>query len=172
MKKLTAAEQSYKNFRDKITYALPYVKPIPTKCWGKHKPKRGSEFAAGIDLYNNGESISLMQGQTAVVNTQTAMAIPHGYVGLVFPRSGFGFKGLTLINGTGVIDSDYRGEILVKVVLGTDDGSKNINQMDIDNGTRFAQIVIVPVLMADIKLVDELDDTDRGAGGIGSSGTK
>ena len=141
------------------------VETIKFKCEGDFAPTRGTPFAAGIDLYNNGNDIHLSRnGSTAMINTLTSVEIPEGFVGLVFPRSSYGVKGMRLRNSTGVIDSDYRGHI--KVFL-TKDGNDSLT---IKKGDRFAQMVIVPCLLYDIELVEELSDTERGMGGFGSTG--
>lgn len=99
------------------------------------------------------------------VPTGLAMAIPEGYVGLIFARSGLATKhGLTPANCVGVIDSDYRGEILVGLQNSGD------SQFTVQPGDRIAQLMIAPVIQASIQMVDELDDTARGAGGFGSTG--
>lgn len=136
---------------------------IKVKCWGDHKPRRANAFAAGIDLINNGESVTVVEGEYTNVETKTAMQIPDGYVGLVVVRSGFGFKGLSLINSVGVIDSDYRGEIGVRLI------SHSKDPIEIPHGERFAQIVIVPCSLAEVEYVDELTETERGESGFGSN---
>ncbi len=130
-------------------------------------PTYGTEYSAGADLYNSGEQISIPPHTTAIVHTGIAMEIPEGYCGLVFARSGLAAKrGLAPANKVGVIDSDYRGEIMVALHNHTE------NTATVDVGERVAQLAIVPFLKADFELADELSDTLRGAGGFGSTGRK
>ena len=132
-------------------------------------PTYGTEFSAGADLYAvcDRDKTEIPPHETVLVHTGIAMEIPEGYVGLVFARSSLGTKrGLAPANKVGVIDSDYRGEIMVSLHNHTN----TIQQ--IDNGERIAQLAIVPFLKADFIVSDELDDTARGAGGFGSTGTK
>lgn len=128
-------------------------------------PKRQTEGAAGIDLFNNAEDITLYAKSSRVFETGTFVEIPEGYVGLVFVRSSMGFKrDVTLSNSVGVIDSDYRGEIKVKLY------NHSCECYEIKRGERIAQLVIVPCFTGDYNLVDELSDTKRGEGGFGSTG--
>lgn len=132
-------------------------------------PSRATEGSAGADLYAVCESdfIEIPAHETVLIHTGLAFEIPDGFVGLVFARSSLGTKrGLAPANKVGVIDSDYRGEVMVSLHNHT-----NMLQQ-IDNGERIAQLVIVPFLKADFILSDELDDTERGAGGFGSTGKK
>ena len=131
-------------------------------------PTYGSEFSAGADLYALAdETITIAPHETVLVHTGVAMEIPTGYVGLVFARSGLATKrALAPANKVGVIDSDYRGEIMVAL---HNHGSE---AKTIENGERIAQIVLVPYLTAEFDEVDELSDTVRGEGGFGSTGRK
>ena len=131
-------------------------------------PTYGSEFSAGADLYALAdEPITIAPHETVLVHTGVAMEIPTGYVGLVFARSGLATKrALAPANKVGVIDSDYRGEIMVAL---HNHGSE---AKTIENGERIAQLVLVPYLTADFDEVDELSDTVRGEGGFGSTGRK
>ena len=131
-------------------------------------PTYGSAAAAGADLYACADSdITIEAGATVLVHTGVAMAIPEGYVGLIFARSGLATKrGLAPANKVGVIDSDYRGEIMVAL---HNHGSE---PRTLSDGERIAQIVFTPYHTAAFSVVDELDDTARGAGGFGSTGTK
>lgn len=110
--------------------------------------------------------VTLQAGARAVIPTGLAMALPSAdYVALVFARSGLGIKkGVCLSNGVGVIDSDYRGEIAVGLV--------NLSGEDytVQPGDRIAQLMVVPVVQPTVTLADELDETDRGSGGLGSTG--
>ena len=112
------------------------------------------------------EPVTIPAGGRAVIPTGIAIALPSAqYVALVFARSGLGIKhGVAPANCVGVIDSDYRGEIMV--------GLQNSGESDyaIQPADRIAQLMITPVVQAQVELVDELDDTDRGAGGLGSTG--
>ncbi len=132
-------------------------------------PARATEGSAGADLYAvcECESIEFAPHETKLIHTGLAFEIPDGYVGLVFARSSLGTKrGLAPANKVGVIDSDYRGEVMVSLHNHTNETQQ------IDNGERIAQMVIVPFLKAEFDLCDELDSTERGAGGFGSSGKK
>lgn len=128
-------------------------------------PHRAHRADAGADLYA-AESVTLAPGERALVGTGIALAIPEGYVGLVHPRSGLAAKqGLSIVNAPGTIDAQYRGEI--KVCLINLDPRESI---DIERGTRIAQLVIQRVELVEFYEVDELDETERGAGGHGSTG--
>lgn len=128
-------------------------------------PTRGSKYAAGADLYSAENDLYIEDRQTVMIGTGIAMEIPEGYVGLVYARSGLACKeGLAPANKVGVIDSDYRGEI--KVALYNQSGQKKL----VKNGERIAQIVIAPFLTPEFTEVSELDETDRGEGGFGSTG--
>ncbi len=131
-------------------------------------PTYGTPYAAGADLYACiDETIEIKPGETKMVGTGIAMEIPDGYVGLVFARSGLACKkGLAPANKVGVIDSDYRGEI--KVALHNHNGSGEA--LPVEAGERIAQISIVPYLKAEFELADELEETDRGEKGFGSTG--
>ena len=131
-------------------------------------PTYGTDYAAGADLYAClEEKIEIAPLETKMVGTGIAMEIPDGYVGLVFARSGLACKkGLAPANKVGVIDSDYRGEI--KVALHNHNGSGDA--LLIENGERIAQIAIVPYLKADFEVAENLDETDRGENGFGSTG--
>ena len=129
-------------------------------------PTYGSKEAAGADLYAClEESVTIDAGQTVFIPTGIAMEVPKGCAGLIYARSSLGTKrGLAPANKVGVIDSDYRGEI--GVVL------HNHGQVaqTVAPGERIAQLLITPVLTPAYTEVDELTDTDRGAGGFGSTG--
>ena len=131
-------------------------------------PTYGSEFAAGADLYACLEGdVTIEPAQTVLIHTGLAMEIPEGLVGLIYARSGLASKkGLAPANKVGVIDSDYRGEIMVAL---HNHGNK---PQTVSHGERIAQIVFAPFYAADFNLVDELSDTVRGAGGFGSTGNK
>ena len=131
-------------------------------------PTFGSEFAAGFDLYAcNTEAITVPAGETVLIHTGLAMEIPVGYGGFVYARSGLATKkGLAPANKVGVIDADYRGEIMVAL-----HNQSKVDQ-EVAAGERIAQMVIAPFLKVDFNEVDELEETVRGAGGFGSTGTK
>ena len=131
-------------------------------------PKYQSTGAAAFDLHADipdGDGYSLWSNSSSVlIPTGLSIAIPIGFVGIIVPRSGLGHQGLILGNGTGVIDSDYRGEIKVSL-LNRDDCFKRIYHSD-----RVAQMLIMPVVQCQFVEVDELDETERGSGGYGSTG--
>ena len=131
-------------------------------------PTYGSEFAAGADLYAcENEAVTINPHETVLVHTGIAMEIPTGYAGLIYARSGIASKrGLAPANKVGVVDSDYRGEIMVALHNHSEEAQT------IDSGERIAQLVIAPYVTADFILSDELDDTKRGEGGFGSTGKK
>ena len=131
-------------------------------------PTYGSEFSAGADLYAcEGGDITIAPGETRLVHTGISMAIPCGYVGLIYARSGLASKrGLAPANKVGVIDSDYRGEIMVAL------HNHSSEAQTICDGERIAQIVFTAYMGADFCEVDELDSTQRGEGGFGSTGRK
>lgn len=135
---------------------------------GAQKPNYGTEYAAGADLYAcMEEPLTIKAGETQFVHTGIAMEIPEGLVGLVYARSGLACKkGLAPANKVGVIDSDYRGEIMVALY------NHSKEDITIESGERVAQMVIAPYFYAEYQEVDELEDTVRGAGGFGSTGTK
>lgn len=133
---------------------------------GATLPRYSSDLAAGADLYacTDGE-VRILPGETVLIPTGIAAAIPAGYAGFVFARSGLSVKmGLAPANKVGVIDADYRGEILV--ALYNQSGQVRL----VRDGDRIAQLVILPVPTADFIEVDELPSTERGAGGFGSTG--
>lgn len=130
-------------------------------------PTYGSKFSAGADLYSAEEEIVLAPGETRLVHTGIAMEIPTGYVGLIYARSGIATKrGLAPANKVGVIDSDYRGEIMVSLF------NHSSAKQTVAAGERIAQIVITPYLTVNFIEAEQLDQTDRGSGGFGSTGTK
>lgn len=129
-------------------------------------PSYGSTSAAGADLYAL-EGAVLQPGQTLLVHTGIALEIPEGYAGLIYARSGLATKrGLAPANKVGVIDADYRGEIMVALHNHSD------AEQAVDVGERIAQLVITPFLRVDFAETEDLSDTDRGAGGFGSTGKK
>ena len=131
-------------------------------------PTYGTEFSAGADIYALlDEPVTIAPGETKLIHTGLAMAIPEGLVGLNFARSGMATKrGLAPANKVGVIDSDYRGELMVALY-----NQGNVAQT-VEHGDRIAQIIFMPYYTADFVICDELDETVRGEGGFGSTGTK
>ncbi|MBT3584493.1 MAG: dUTP diphosphatase [Halobacteriovoraceae bacterium] len=131
-------------------------------------PSYETAGAAGADIRASlgpGEKMTLKPGERSLIPTGLAMEIPLGYEVQVRPRSGLSYKtGLMVVNSPGTIDSDYRGE--VKIILG------NLGNKDevIEHGDRVAQILVAPVLQANFQVDEELSNTERGAGGFGSTG--
>ena len=131
-------------------------------------PTYGSDGAAGADLYALPDGdVTLAPGETKLIRTGIALAIPEGYVGLIFARSGLAAKqGLAPANKVGGIDCDYRGEILVALHNHSD------AVRTVAGGERVAQLVLTPYVKGTFRPVEELDETVRGAGGFGSTGSK
>ena len=131
-------------------------------------PAYGTEFSAGADLRACLDApLTLRPGETKLISIGIAMEIPEGYAGLVFARSGLATKrGLAPANKVGVIDADYRGEIMVAL------HNHGAEAQTVGHGERIAQLVVTPFLAVDYEEADELTDTARGAGGFGSTGTK
>jgi dUTP pyrophosphatase len=128
-------------------------------------PSYGTEFSAGADIYALcSEPVTIEAGKTVLVHTGIALAIPDGFVGLIYARSGLASKkGLAPANKVGVIDSDYRGEIMVAL------HNHSEQSVMIEQGDRIAQLVIAPYYTARFEESD-LSDTERGGGGFGSTG--
>lgn len=131
-------------------------------------PTYGSEFAAGADLYAAvDEAVTIEPSETKLIPTGLALAIPVGFAGLIYARSGLASKrGLAPANKVGVIDADYRGEVMVAL------HNHGKEAQTIEAGERIAQMVIAPFVTANFILSDELDNTERGEGGFGSTGRK
>ena len=129
-------------------------------------PSYGSEKAAGADLYAAIiEKITIEPQKTVLIPTGIAMEIPDGFVGLIYARSGLASKkGLAPANKVGVIDSDYRGEIMVAL------HNHSSEAAEVEAGDRIAQIVLTPYLTADFEVADFLSETERAGGGFGSTG--
>ena len=129
-------------------------------------PQRATAGSAGLDLKAClTEPVTLKKGEHALIPTGLAVKVEDGFAAMLFARSGLAIKhGIGLLNGVGVVDSDYRGEIRVGV----------INQFEetytIEPGERIAQMVVMPVSLAPVIEVGDLDQTDRGTGGFGSTG--
>lgn len=131
-------------------------------------PTYGSEYAAGADLYACIEQEETFHpGETKLIHTGLAMEIPAGYAGLIYARSGLASKkGLAPANKVGVVDADYRGEIMVAL------HNHSNSPVSIEPQERIAQLVITPYLTAHFQETAELSDTVRGEGGFGSTGHK
>lgn len=130
-------------------------------------PTSGSKYAAGYDLYACPEEdkVVIAPHTTAKIGTGLSIAVPEGYFGAVFARSGLATKqGLRPANCVGVCDSDYRGEYIVALHNDTD------SEQTITKGDRIAQLVVMPYLAVEFEEKDELSETERGAGGFGSTG--
>jgi len=127
-------------------------------------PTRGSEKAAGYDLYATA-NYDIAPHSTVKVGTGISIALPDNSFGAIFARSGLATKkGLRPANCVGVCDSDYRGEYIVPLHNDTDE------MMSIEAGERIAQLIVMPFIPVEFEEVDELDETERGAGGFGSTG--
>ena len=141
---------------------------IPVKLLraGAKLPTYGSAEAAGADLYAClDEDVTILPGQTAFIPTGFAMAVPRGCAGLIYARSGMACKrGLAPANKVGVIDSDYRGEIIVAL------HNHGTEARAVAPGERIAQMIITPVLTPGYAITESLDETDRGEGRFGSTG--
>ena len=131
-------------------------------------PTYGSEYAAGADLYALcDEEIVIAPAETKLIRTGLSMEIPEGYAGLIYARSGLATKrGLAPANKVGVVDADYRGEVMVAL------HNHSAVEQRVAPMERIAQLVIAPFLKAEFTQTDVLNDTVRGAGGFGSTGTK
>ena len=135
----------------KITCSHEY---LPTKAF---PDDAGFDIATPIDL-------CVSPGCKEVVYTGIRMAIPPGYMALIAPRSGLGTRGFRLSNIVGIIDSQYRGELIINMY------NEGEYPIEVEQGKAFAQMLILPVPLVNIQLVASLDQTDRGEGGFGSSG--
>ena len=145
---------------------VDFVKLSPTA----HEPVQGSEYAAGWDLYADLETqsrITLAPGEVRKISTGIAIALPEGTFGAIYARSGMATKrGLVPANAVGVVDSDYRGAVIVAL-------KNTSNELQVvDHGERIAQIVVTPYCPVSFREVDSIGTTARGEGGFGSSGTK
>ena len=129
-------------------------------------PTFGSREAAGADLYAClEEPVTIEPGKTVFLPTGLSMALPKGYVGLVYARSGLACKqGLAPANKVGVIGSDYRGEFMIAL------HNHGTEARVVEHGDRIAQLVVTPVIQPDYYEADTLDETSRGTGGFGSTG--
>jgi len=150
-----------------VEQGIGHLRPVPVNIAFDHPaymPRYGSEQAAGIDLCAK-EGGLLGYGRRALVRTGLSMALPPGTFGMIAPRSGLALKhGVTVLNAPGIVDSDYRGDI--GVIL------HNTDTMPFEwkEGDRIAQMIVMRHLRVDMWEVTRLDETDRGAGGFGSTG--
>ncbi len=137
-------------------------------CENARIPTYGSVSAAGADLYACIEQpVTIAPGQTLLVPTGLSMEIEEGFAGFIYARSGLATKrGLAPANKVGVIDSDYRGQVMVSLHNHSD------KEQTVEPGERVAQMVFAPVYQAQFVLTDTLEQTERGSGGFGSTGTK
>lgn len=150
---------------------FPFVEPGPLQelnvqrlVLGAVLPTRAHAHDAGLDLYAV-ESSAITAGARKVVGTGIAVGIPEGHVGLVHPRSGLASKhGVTVLNAPGTIDTGYTGE--VRVIL----HNTSARTFQVEPGTRIAQLIVQRVELPRVVEVDSLEDSERGAGGFGSSG--
>ncbi len=136
---------------------------------GATMPTYGSQYAAGADLYAciDSDALTFEPHETKFVPTGISAEIPEGFAGLIYARSSVACKrSLAPANKVGVIDSDYRGEIMVAL------HNHSLDKQEIANGERIAQLVITPYVTANFIEADELDETSRGDGGFGSTGRK
>ncbi len=141
---------------------------IPVKICrpGAKLPTRGSEFAAGYDLYAClDQPVDILPGETCVIPTGLSMEIPEGYAGFIYARSGLATKkGLAPANKVGVCDSDYRGEYRVAL------HNHSKAPVRVEHHERVAQLVVAPYLEVDFEMANELSETKRADGGFGSTG--
>lgn len=130
-------------------------------------PTHGSDYAAGYDLYADiEEPIYIAPHETIKISTGLSIAIPQGYFGAIFARSGLAVKkDLLPANATGIIDADYRGSLIVAL-----HNNNNTITREVKPGDRIAQLIILPYQTLEFEDVQELDDTVRGDGGFGSTG--
>ncbi len=131
-------------------------------------PTYGSEFAAGADMYAAiDEAVTIQPNETKLIPTGLAFEIPEGYAGFIYARSGLASKrGLAPANKVGVIDADYRGEVMVAL------HNHGTQAQTVEAGERIAQMIIAPFVAVNYVFSDELEDTVRGEGGFGSTGRK
>jgi dUTP pyrophosphatase len=134
---------------------------------GDYAPTVGTEGSAGLDLYIN--SLARDAPFSYSIGTGIHVEIPKGWVGLLVPRSSFGSRGYTLKNTIGIIDSDYRGEILLKIKR---DSSLGVDPVGLSEGDKVAQLVVVRCNTAaqQVNSLEDLTVTERGDGGFGSTG--
>lgn len=149
--------------------AVFYLKDMKVKIKKLHPeaiiPTYATDGSGCFDIYSTSDGV-VRHGQAQAFTTGIAFEIPKGYVMKIYSRSGHGFKnGIRLANGTGIIDSDYRGELLVK--LHNDSQSFHFH---VSEGMRIAQGIVVKADRVEFEEAEELSETDRGEGGFGSTG--
>ncbi|MBB5347776.1 dUTP diphosphatase [Desulfoprunum benzoelyticum] len=149
---------------ERVVVRLRWLDPLKTQ--DLDLPRYHSALAAGMDVRAAVEQdVEIDPGRIALVPTGFAVAIPPGYEIQVRPRSGLALRhGLTLINSPGTIDSDYRGEVKVALI------NLGVAPFRVSRGDRIAQLVLAPVIRAELRVVEQLDATDRAAGGFGHTG--
>lgn len=147
--------------KDSVVVKVKRVGPVEVPL-----PEYQTPGAAGMDLRAAiAEPMSIAPGERAFVKTGLAMAIPGGFEGQVRPRSGLALRhGISIVNAPGTVDSDYRGEVGIVLI------NHGHEVFEVEPLARIAQLVIAPVVRARLELADDLDSTDRGAGGYGSTG--
>lgn len=133
---------------------------------GIRRPEYQTAGSAGMDICSS-QSVTIPPGQWTMVSTGLMLAIPEGFVGMVCPRSGLAFKhGITVLNGPGIVDSDFRGELKVILI------NHSESAFQVQSGDRIAQLVISPLMRARLNPVSSLSETARGDGGFGSTGKR
>ncbi|MFN1834289.1 dUTP diphosphatase [Balneola sp. MJW-20] len=144
-----------------IFQKLDHAKDLPL-------PSYESASAAGMDIRAAlTERLVIRPGERVLVPTGLKMALPHGYEAQIRPRSGLAIRnGITMLNTPGTIDADYRGEVKV---IAINHGEK---EFAVEHGDRIAQMVIAPVVQFEVQEAEDLEDTERGSGGFGSTGVK
>lgn len=159
MKKITTCQTEYRSVRTTNIKIKPLS--LATKI-----PTYGTQLAAGADLCAVlKEPVTITPNETKLIPTGISLAIPNGLVGLIYARSGLSTKqDLAPANKVGVIDADYRGEVMVPL------HNHGVQSRVVQNGDRIAQIVFMPYVQANFEVVDELSTTDRGAGAFGHTG--
>jgi dUTP pyrophosphatase len=149
-----------------MSKSIPVALALLPHAGGLNLPKYATELSAGVDLEAAVEApVTLKPGERQLIPTGLSIALPEGYEAQIRPRSGLAFKnGVTVLNSPGTIDADYRGE--VKVILA------NLGQeaFTVERGMRIAQMVIAQYSRVSFNVVEQLDETARGAGGFGSTG--
>lgn len=143
---------------------LDFVKEDPDAIL----PKRATPGSAGLDIFSL-EDVELYPLSPAIIRTGLGVKIPEGFEGQIRTRSGLGSKGVVVVNAPGTVDSDYRGEVKVSLIWWTGDELKSPT-FSIKKGDRIAQLVVCPIEPMEPKFVDKLDQTERAAGGFGSTG--
>ena len=133
------------------------------------KPEYKTENSAGMDIYLQSD-ITLVVGADNVIHLGFAAEVPEGYAAILLPRSSAGMRGIGLRNTAGIIDSDYRGEWIARIVIDQNQDNALLDEWYFKRGDRLLQCLIVPVKQVEIELTETLSVTDRGSGGFGSTG--